>query len=256
MQLIDTHAHIYEVEFQDNLSDILENAQKNYVQKIYMPNINETTLSKMMAVAARYPTQCFPMMGIHPCYIKRNFTNQLYLVEEWLNKASFLAIGEIGIDQYHSSAFLAEQEEAFMIQLNLAKKHQLPVSIHCRNAFKRMLQLLEKAQDGSLKGVIHCFTGNTIEAEYCIKLGFRLGIGGLITLPSHKLAETLTTIAANHLVLETDSPYLAPLPHRGKRNEPGYLRYTAAKLAAIKQMPLTEIAAITTENATRLFNNQ
>ncbi|ROT47080.1 TatD family hydrolase [Candidatus Cardinium hertigii] len=254
MQLIDTHAHLYTIDCQKELSLSLERAQKNYVAKIYMPNIHEGTIASMMDVAAAYPTTCLPMMGIHPCHITKNFTSQLYLVEEWLAKDSFVAIGEIGIDLYHDTALWKEQKEAFTIQLNLAKAYHLPLSIHCRNASKEMMQLLEKAQDGSLRGIIHCFSGNLIEAEKYIQLGFSLGVGGLITILKSGLAETIAAIDLKHLVLETDSPYLTPEPYRGKRNEPGYLLYIAEKLAEIKQITLTEIASITTQNAEKNFS--
>lgn len=247
MQFIDTHAHIYDLP----LPLVLENAQKNHIKKIYMPNIDEETIERMMDVAALYP--CLPMMGIHPCHIRKDFTKQLYLVEEWLDKGGFIAVGEIGIDLYHDTALLAEQQEGFRMQLSLAKRYHLPLSIHCRNAFKEVIHLLEKEQDGSLRGVIHCFTGSLQEAEKCIALGFSLGIGGIITIPKSGLAATVAAIDLKHLVLETDSPYLAPAPYRGKRNEPSYLRYTAEELAAVKQVTLAEVASITTQNAKAIF---
>lgn len=253
IQLIDTHAHIYTDDFQLELKKILQRAQENYVHKICMPNIDEETITSMMDIATIYPTYCFPMMGIHPCHITKNFTRQLYLVEGWLQKASFVAIGEIGIDLYHDTNLSMEQQEAFSIQLRLAKAYKLPVAIHCRNAFKEVLQILEKEQDGTLKGVMHCFSGNLTEAERCIELGLYLGIGGIITLPKSGLAETIRTIDLAHLVLETDSPYLTPAPYRGKRNEPAYLRYIAEKLAEVKGVICSEIASITTQNAERLF---
>ncbi|CAH2560151.1 TatD family hydrolase [Cardinium endosymbiont of Oedothorax gibbosus] len=247
MQFIDTHAHIYDLE----LPLVLESAQKNHIKKIYMPNIDEETIARMMDMAALYP--CLPMMGIHPCHIRKDFTKQLYLVEEWLDKGGFIAVGEIGIDLYHDTTLLAEQREGFRVQLSLAKRYHLPVSIHCRNAFKEVIYLLEKEQDGSLRGVIHCFTGSLQEAEKCIALGFSLGIGGIITIPKSGLAATAAAIDLKYLVLETDSPYLAPTPYRGKRNEPSYLRYTAEKLAAVKQVTLAEVASITTQNAEAIF---
>ncbi|WP_419241490.1 TatD family hydrolase [Cardinium endosymbiont of Nabis limbatus] len=250
MQFIDTHAHIYDLTAP--LPLVLERATQNHITKIYMPNIDEETIESMMDIAALYP-YCLPMMGIHPCHVKKDFTKQLYQVEEWLGKGTFIAVGEIGIDLYHDTALLAEQQEAFSIQLALAKRYQLPVSIHCRNAFKEVLALLEQAQDGDLRGVIHCFTGSLQEAEQCIALGFALGIGGIITILKSGLAATIAAIDLKHLVLETDSPYLTPAPFRGKPNEPSYLRYTAETLATIKAVPLTEVAAITTQNAEKIF---
>ncbi|WP_243517557.1 MULTISPECIES: TatD family hydrolase [unclassified Candidatus Cardinium] len=250
MELIDTHAHIYDL--QEPLSLVLNSAQKNHIKKIYMPNIDEATIATMLETATAYPC-CLPMMGIHPCHIRKDFTKQLYLVEEWLNKSDFIAIGEIGIDLYHDTALFKEQQEAFKIQLDLAKHYHLPVSIHCRNAFQAVIQLLEKAQDGNLKGVIHCFTGNLQEAEQCIKMGFSLGIGGIITLPKSGLAEIIAAIDLEHLVLETDSPYLTPVPFRGKPNQPSYLGYIAEKLALIKEVTLAEVAYMTTRNAEAIF---
>ncbi|AXI24308.1 Putative Tat-linked quality control protein TatD [Cardinium endosymbiont of Sogatella furcifera] len=250
MQFIDTHAHIYDLE--GLLPLVLERAQKNYIKKIYMPNIDEETIARMMDIAAAYPS-CLPMMGIHPCHIRKDFIKQLYLIEEWLGKSAFIAVGEIGIDLYHDTALFPEQQEAFRMQLVLAKHYHLPVSIHCRNAFKEVIELLEKEQDGRLRGVIHCFTGNFQEAEACIALGFSLGIGGIITMPKSGLAATISAIDLKHLVLETDSPYLTPVPYRGKPNEPSYLPYTASTLAAVKETTLGEVACITTQNAETIF---
>ncbi|WP_255431726.1 TatD family hydrolase [Cardinium endosymbiont of Dermatophagoides farinae] len=220
-----------------------------------MPNIEEETIERMMDVAALSP-YCLPMMGIHPCHIRKDFTKQLYVVEEWLDKGGFIAVGEVGIDLYHDTTLLEAQQEAFRIQLALAKRYHLPLSIHCRNAFKEVIQLLEQEQDGSLSGVIHCFTGNLQEAEKCIALGFSLGIGGIITLPKSGLAATISAIDLKHLVLETDSPYLTPAPYRGKPNEPSYLCYTAATLAAVKATTVAEVACITTQNAEAIFEKK
>ncbi|MBX9890442.1 MAG: TatD family hydrolase [Amoebophilaceae bacterium] len=252
MQLIDTHAHIYTADYQKYLPTVLSRAANNYVTKIYMPNIDETTVEPMLAVASCYPTTCFPMIGIHPCHITQQVTSQLYVVEKWLSSHPFIAIGEIGIDLYHDATLLEAQKEAFTLQLKWAKQYQLPVSIHCRNAFKEVIDILTNEQDGSLKGVIHCFTGNLVEAERCISLGFYLGIGGIITLPKSNLIPVIEAVDLSHLVLETDSPYLAPVPHRGKRNEPAHLLYIAEKVAAIKSMTLEEVATITTRNAKKV----
>ncbi len=251
---IDTHAHLYGDPFQDDLAWVVARAQENHIAKVYLPNIDETTIEKVVDTAQRFPTVCFPMLGIHPCYIQSNFLPQLYAVEAWLQKGSFVGIGEIGIDLYHDCSLRQEQQEAFAIQVDWAKKYHLPLSIHCRNAFKEVTALLEKAQDGTLKGIIHCFTGDRMEAEQCIELGFFLGISGIVTLPKNTLAETVAAIDLKHLVLETDSPYLAPVPHRGKRNEPIHLLHTATKIAEIKHVSLEEVARITTKNAERVFN--
>lgn len=251
---IDTHAHLYGDPFQDDLACVVARAQQNHIAKIYMPNIDETTIAKVIDTAQRYPTVCFPMLGIHPCHIRSNFIPQLYAVEAWLQKGSFVGIGEIGIDLHYDCSLRQEQQEAFAIQVDLAKKYHLPLSIHCRNAFKEVTALLEQAQDGTLQGIIHCFTGNHMEAEKCINLGFYLGISGIVTLPKNTLAETLAAIDLMHLVLETDSPYLAPVPHRGKRNEPIHLLHTATRIAEIKRVSLEEVARVTTKNADNVFN--
>ena len=253
IQLIDTHAHLYTNDFQKDLIYVLEKARKNYVEKIYMPNIDETTIDNMLEVANKYQATCLPMIGIHPCHIKKKFTKQLYLVEQWINKYSFSAVGEIGIDLYHDSSLLKEQQEAFAIQLCFAKQYNLAVSIHCRNSFKEVITILEKEQDGLIRGVIHCFTGSLIEAEQYIKLGFNLGIGGIATMKKSSIIDTISSMNMKHFVLETDSPYLAPTPYRGNRNEPAYLLYIAEKVADIKQISLQEVAAITTQSAEKLF---
>lgn len=252
MQIIDTHAHIYDINAP--LPLVLENAKQNHIDKIYMPNIDEQTIEGMMDIASAYPN-CLPMMGIHPCHIRKNFSKQLYVVEEWLTKGGFIGVGEIGIDLYHDTALLDEQKEAFSIQLRFAKKYKLPVSIHCRNAFKEVVELLDKEQDGNLKGVIHCFTGNLQEGEACIKLGFKLGVSGIITLPKSGLAERLAAIDLKNLVLETDSPYLTPVPLRGKPNQPSYLGYIAEKLALVQGVTLEEVARTTTKNAKSIFES-
>ena len=249
IQLIDTHAHIYTDDYQKDLPAVLNRAASNHVTKIYMPNIDEITIEPMLAIANRYPTNCFPMIGIHPCHITQQITPQLYVVEQWLSSHPFIAIGEIGIDLYHDATLLEAQKEAFILQLKWAKQYQLPVAIHCRNAFKEVISILASEQDGSLKGIIHCFTGSLVEAERCISLGFYLGIGGIVTLPKSNLIPVISAIDLSHLVLETDSPYLAPVPYRGKRNEPAHLLYIAEKVAAIKAMTLEDVAMITTQNA-------
>lgn len=253
MQFIDTHAHLYMENLQKELPLIVERAVSKGITPICMPNIDETTIDSMMAITEQYPTQCLPMIGIHPCHITPNFTQQLYPVEAWLAKGKFIAVGEIGIDLYRSTALLQEQEEVFSIQLQLAKHYQLPVVIHARNSFKQVVQLLEKIQDGNLQGVIHCFTGTPAEAARYLALGFFLGVGGMLTLDKGNLASTIATIDLCHILLETDSPYLAPIPYRGQRNEPSYLLYIAKALAAIKRSSLAEVAMATTQNAIRLF---
>lgn len=254
MEFVDTHAHLYLDAFQHDLGSVIERARQKNIVKIYMPNIDETTLAAVVRTAQAHPTLCFPMLGIHPCAVRSHFEPQLHALEAELGKASFAAVGEIGMDLYRDRSLHREQQEAFAFQVDLAKKQRLPLSIHCRNGFKELLQVLERAQDGSLQGVVHCFTGTPAEAAQCIELGFFLGVGGIATLPNNALVETIAAIALEHWVLETDSPYLAPVPHRGKRNEPAYLVHTAEKIAAIKGIALEEVARVTTKNAERAFH--
>jgi len=254
IQLIDTHTHLYMSEFSKHLHDVLERAQANHVTKMYMPNIDETTIDDMLNLASLYPFACLPMIGIHPCHIKQDFIRQLYIVEQFLATYPFVGIGEIGIDLYHDKTFLCAQKEAFAIQLRLAKQYNLPVSIHCRDAFNEVISIIEQEQNGLLKGVIHCFTGNLTDAEKCIQLGFYLGISGMVTFSKSNLAHIIQSIDLSNLVLETDSPYLSPEPYRGKRNEPAHLLYIAHKVAGLKKMSLEEVALATTRNTQDLFS--
>ena len=254
MQLIDTHAHVYANAFQDDLEAIIQNSLDNNVHKIYMPNIDMATLPTMLAIAQQYPKMCFPMIGIHPCDIKQDYKEQLYQMERWLTKQPFVAVGEIGIDLYHDTTYQAAQKKAFITQIGWAKTHSLPIVIHCRNAFKEVLEVLEQHQDGKLRGILHCFSGTLSEAKKLIELGFYLGIGGIVTMKNSGLDRVVEDIDLKHIVLETDSPYLAPHPYRGKRNEPGYLLYIAEKIATIKNVPLAAVAKITTANAEKVFH--
>ena len=255
MELIDTHAHLYAPEFSAEIEQVVARSRDQHVRKVYMPNIDLGTIAGMLALEAQYPDLCAAMMGIHPCYIGRDFQKQLAHVENWLTKRSFAAIGEVGIDLYKNKTYQAQQEEALAIQLNWAQQDQLPVVIHCREGMKTTLQLLEKHQDGNLKGIFHCFSGSLQEAERIIALGFYLGIGGVVTFKNAGLDQIVTAIDLDHLVLETDAPYLAPTPHRGQRNEPAYLIYIAEKIAALKAIDLETVAQVTTANAIKVFQD-
>lgn len=253
MQLIDTHAHLYAPAFSTDIAQIMTRSQDQYVQKIYMPNIATDTIASMLTLEAQYPSTCAAMMGIHPCYVGRNFLKELETVETWLNKRTFSAIGEIGIDLYQSNTYQAQQEEAFAIQLRWAQQYRLPVVIHCRNSMGLTLNLLEKYQDGHLKGIVHCFQGSLQDAKRIIALGFHLGIGGMVTFKNTILDRIVAVVKLDHLVLETDAPYLTPSPYRGQRNEPAYLIHIAQKIAAIKKVTLATVAQMTTANATHIF---
>jgi TatD DNase family protein len=218
-----------------------------------MPNVDHTSIDGMMELELQYPGQCISMMGLHPCYVKKDFEKELYLVEDWLSKRSFSAIGEIGIDLYWDTSFKAQQEEALKIQIALAEKYQLPIIIHCRNSFRETIEIIKSVKTDQLKGIFHCFSGNKEEAEEVISLGFKIGIGGVATFKNGGLDKVIPHINLEHLVLETDSPYLAPVPYRGKRNEPSYIPLIAEKIGELKNISAEEVGKITSDNALGLF---
>lgn len=251
--MIDTHAHIYTKEFNDDLGEVIERSTDNGINKILMPNIDSTSIEPMLEVEHQYPHVCHAMMGLHPSSIKKGFEKQLYEVEGWLSKRKFLAIGEIGIDLYWDKQFEAHQKEAFKIQIQWAKEMNLPIVIHCREAFEETISIVEALHDERLTGVFHCFTGSIEEAERAIKLGFYLGIGGVATFKNGGLDKVLPHVDLNKILLETDSPYLAPVPYRGKRNEPSYLPFIAQRIADIKSISVEGVKKATSENAQALF---
>ncbi|ELR69577.1 Putative deoxyribonuclease YcfH [Fulvivirga imtechensis AK7] len=254
MNLVDSHAHIYLKEFKDDISDVLEEAQESGVKKIYMPNIDHTSIDAMLELESRWPQQCISMMGLHPCSVKKGFEKELYLVEEWLEKKDFVAVGEIGTDLYWDKTFWPQQQEAFKIQVEWAKKYKKPVVIHCRESIDETIELVEKLKDDRLTGVFHCFSGNIKQAEKIISLGFYLGIGGVATFKNGGLDTVIPEIAMEHILLETDSPYLAPVPYRGKRNKPSYISIVAERIADLKKIEIEEVARLTTDNAQILFH--
>ncbi|MDZ7608922.1 MAG: TatD family hydrolase [Cyclobacteriaceae bacterium] len=253
--IIDTHAHIYDEAFVGDQADMISRAQAAGVQRIYMPNIDTDSIALMLKMEEQYSGICIPMMGIHPCYIDAGFREALSTAEAWLGKRAFCAIGEIGIDLYWDKTYIAEQEEAFIIQLNWAKELQIPVAIHCRESLDLVLDLVKINQDGRLNGIFHCFTGDANQAETIKDLGFLMGIGGVVTFKNSGLDAVLSTIGLDNMVLETDSPYLAPTPHRGKRNEPAYLDFIVKKVAHCLECPEEEVRATTSGNANKLFNH-
>jgi len=256
MELIDTHAHLYAPTFAEEVPQIISRCRDHHVRKIYMPNVDVDTIGSMLALEEQYPDLCVAIIGIHPCYIGQDFQKQLSHVENWLSKRSFAAVGEIGIDLYREKTYQAQQEEALVIQLNWAKQYRLPVVIHCRGGMETTLQLLERHQDGHLRGIFHCFSGSLAEAERIIALGFYLGVGGMVTFKNVALAQIVTAITLDHLVLETDAPYLAPTPYRGQRNEPAYLLNIATKLAELKAVDIETVAQVTTDNAIKVFKDK
>ena len=253
MKLVDSHAHIYSEEFKDDLAAAVARATEAGIEKIYMPNIDHTSIDAMLEAEAAFPGQCISMMGLHPAYVKKDFERELYLVEEWLNKRNFAAVGECGIDLYWDKTFFPQQQEALKVQLELAKKHNLPIILHTRDSFDETYELVSAAQDGTLRGIFHCFSGTVEQAAKVKELSFLMGIGGVATFKNGGLDKVLPHVALEDLVLETDCPYLAPVPHRGKRNEPAYIPLVLKRVAELMQKSEEEVATITTQNALNLF---
>ena len=251
--LIDTHSHIYLEDFSHDLDDVVQNAYNNNVKKIILPNISSGTVKRLLDLTDSYPHLCFPLMGLHPTSVTSDYKDELEAIEYWMEKRKFYGIGEIGIDLYWDKTYIKEQTEAFRYQVRLAKSKQLPVVIHNRNSFDEVYKVVNEEQDGSLKGIFHCFTGSEKEALKIIDLGFLIGIGGVVTFKNNELAQVVEKLDLSNLVLETDAPYLAPVPKRGRRNESSYLVYVAQKVAEIFDIPVEKVADITTSNARNLF---
>jgi TatD DNase family protein len=253
MQLTDTHTHLYLPEFDGDRDESVKNAVSSGVTKLLLPNIDTGSVGPMLSAVDRYKGICFPMAGLHPTSVKEDYRSQLEQIEGLIPENSFVAIGEIGIDLYWDKSYLTQQADAFRYQLELALKHGLPVAIHSRNAFTEIFRILEEFSGRGLRGVFHAFTGDTATAKKVIDMGFLLGIGGIVTFKNSGLDEVVGRIGASHLILETDSPYLAPVPHRGKRNESSYICIINRKLADIFNTDPLKIADITTANAAELF---
>lgn len=252
--MIDTHAHIYLEEFRDDLGEIIDRCQSAGIKKIYMPNIDSRSIENMLETESRYPGYCLPMMGLHPGSVKDDFQRELYIVEDWLSRKKFAAIGEIGIDLHWDTTFSEQQKEAFRVQVQLAKKHGLPIVIHNRKAFQETYGIVESmAGDDRFSGIFHCFTGSKEEADKITSLGFYAGIGGVVTYKNGGLDKVVPELDLGHIVLETDSPYLSPVPHRGRRNEPVYLKHIAERIAFLKGCAFGEVAAATSDNAEKVF---
>jgi TatD DNase family protein len=252
---IDTHAHIYAEEFKADFGDMMQRCEEAEVKKIFMPNIDHTSVDGMMEVELQHPGRCYAMMGLHPCSVKKDFEKELYRVEEWLNKRKFAAVGEMGTDLYWDKSFWSEQQEAFKIQVQWAKQRSLPIVIHCRESIDETIALLEPFADGKLSGIFHCFSGTPEQAKKIIAMNFYLGIGGVVTFKNGNLDKVLPDLDVNRLVLETDSPYLAPVPRRGKRNEPAYITLVAQRICEIKKMKLSELQRVSTGNALKIFDH-
>jgi TatD DNase family protein len=252
--IIDTHSHIYLPEFRDDLDQMFRRAENESIRLILMPAIENETHLSMLEIEAQYPRKCLSMMGLHPCSVKEGYKEELKIVEEYFEKRRFVAVGETGLDFYWDRTFTKEQYESFQNQIELAKQYDIPVVIHSRNSIDECIKVIKENRHGNLKGVFHCFSGNEKQAKEIIDLGFYLGIGGVVTFKNSGLDKVMAEIDMKDVVLETDAPYLAPVPFRGKRNECGYLKYVVEKLAEIKNVAKEEISNITTKNAKELFN--
>ena len=256
MQFIDTHSHLYSSQFDEDRTQVVAAAIAAGVNTILLPNISSEYTKGMNSLCAEFPNNCFAMMGLHPCDVKADtLTSELQHVQEELATGKYIAVGEIGLDLHWDKSTLEIQKKAFIQQIEWAKHYNLPIAIHVRDSFTEAIEIIEKLNDKNLRGVFHCFTGNTADAQRVINLGgFYLGIGGVLTFKNSGLDKTIKEIDIQHLILETDAPYLAPTPFRGKRNESKYLVNIAEKLAEIHTIELSEVARITTENAKQLFD--
>jgi TatD DNase family protein len=251
--MIDTHSHLYLPDFEEDLQAVINRCKSVGIEKVYLPAIDSSTHDSMMALAAAQPGWCIPMMGLHPCYVTDDYQQEMSLVESWLAKQPFAAIGEIGLDFYHSTEFKQEQIDVFVWQINLAMQYDLPIVIHSRSSMDECIKLIAEHGKGKIKGIFHCFGGDERQARKIIDLGFMLGIGGVVTYKNAGLAKLIETLPLDALVLETDSPYLTPVPFRGKRNESSYLTYVAAKIAEMKGITIEEVALATTNNSKKIF---
>ncbi|MFN8341263.1 MAG: TatD family hydrolase [Cyclobacteriaceae bacterium] len=253
MQWIDTHAHLYAGEFDADRQEMMSRAVHHQVGAMIVPNVDKESIEGMLQLERRYPGVVYPTMGLHPCYVKKDFQQELYIMEEWLSKRTFTAIGEIGTDLYWDKTTIEAQKEALKVQCDWALKYSLPVIIHCRESIDLTIDLLEPMSAAGLRGVFHCFTGSIDQARRITAMGFKLGIGGVSTFKKGGLDLVLPALSSRDIVLETDCPYLAPVPHRGKRNEPSYLTLVADRVSLLMGMSTSELASVTTGNARSLF---
>lgn len=251
--IVDTHCHLYVDEFKNDINEVIKRAENEGVQKFYLPAIDSSEIENMLLLEHKFPGKCIAMMGLHPCSVKENYMEELNVVKDWLTKRKFAAVGEIGLDFYWDKTFVAQQYEAFGMQIELSLQYNLPVVIHTRNAMQETIDVVKEYVPKGARGIFHCFGGTIENANEIIAAGFYLGIGGVLTYKKSGLAEVLAQIDLKHMVLETDSPYLTPVPFRGERNESSYLKYIIEKLAEIKNVSVEEIAAITTGNAEKIF---
>lgn len=251
--MIDTHTHLYDEKFNDDRPLLIQKAIDSGVQKMFMPNCDRSTIEGMLAVEAAFPKHCFAMMGLHPCSVGESVGDELAAVAHWLGQRKFCAVGEIGLDYYWDKTFVAQQKMAFRQQIEWALQYNLPIIIHTRDAMNDTIELVQEYVPRGIRGVFHCFSGSYESAQRIIKMGFYLGIGGVLTYKNAGLQEVVQRIDMQHLVLETDAPYLTPVPHRGQRNESSYIHHVATKLSELKGISVQEVEAITDANAEVLY---
>ena len=250
---IDTHTHLYDEKFDLDRNEMIQKAIDAGVAKMYLPNCDSTTIEGMMAVEKAFPDHCFAMMGLHPCYVKENIADELKIVEQWLSQRKFAAVGEIGLDYYWDKTFVNEQKSAFRTQIEWSIQYNLPIVIHTRESTKDTIDIVKEYQSRGVRGVFHCFSGSLETAKQITDMGFYLGMGGVLTYKNAGLQEVIKQVDLKHLVLETDAPYLTPVPHRGKRNESAYVQLVAQKLAELKEIDVEDVETVTTNNANTLF---
>ena len=251
--MVDTHAHIYLEQFNDDRDAVIARAVERGVGRMLLPNIDLQTIEPMLELCRRYPDNCFPMLGLHPTSVDKDFEQKLTVIESCLEKTEIAAIGETGIDLYWDKQYAGQQMEAFRVHIGWARKYGLPLSIHCRKSYNEIISVLKKEQDGSLTGVFHCFPGNLRQAEEVTALGFMLGTGGVVTYKNAEMATVVQHTGIEHILVETDAPYLPPIPFRGQRNESAYMYNIVQKIAELKSMSVDEVAEATNANAERVF---
>jgi TatD DNase family protein len=254
MILTDTHIHLYAEDYLSDRDALIKEAMDKGVQRFFLPNIDSSSINALSELHQKYLGNCFPMMGLHPTSVKENWREELAIVETHFAENKYYGVGEIGIDLYWDKTFVKEQEDVFKRQIELANYYNLPIIIHSRESFEEIYKILLEKRKEEPCGIFHCFTGNLDQARRAIALGFYLGIGGVVTFKNSGLAEVVSNIELKHIVLETDAPYLAPVPFRGKRNLPSYILKVAERISEIKNIPLEEVARITTENSKKIFN--
>ncbi|MFZ9661376.1 MAG: TatD family hydrolase [Chitinophagaceae bacterium] len=251
--LLDTHCHLYDESFHSDIDEMIQRGLDAGVYKMLLPNIDKDSIAPMISLSDRYPDHCFPMMGLHPCYVKDDYREHLVILEQWLGQKTFIGIGEIGLDYYWDKTFKEQQLDAFRIQLKWALEKELPVSIHSRESFHDCLDIVREIGNGRIKGVFHCFGGTARQARDVMDIGMFIGIGGVVTYKKSDLGSVLKEIGLKNVVLETDAPYLPPVPYRGKRNESSYLTFIAEKIAEEVGISFADVATITSENASKVF---